>query len=242
MDRCFSRVLRITPYVADPKKVRYGRTMAASQVIRVVVILLCFQVLPVSSAIARSTADRYEMRVALDPAQARIAVSGVVMFPTPLPASGAPLRLGLGRGMASPSFELIIAGSPMARRAAWSVVDIRGDFIWSVASRGRERSRVWRFHYDVSAPSRGSLLRRAEFAFAEAGSHSWYPRRLDTRAAVRSSTKLRLMDHRVDGGPTGSPGDELAALRFSASLVGALVRCGTVLVVDSTVPFPEVTA
>jgi hypothetical protein len=55
--------------------------MAASQVIPVIVIMLCFQVLPASSAIARSTADRYEMRVALDPAHARIAVSGVVMFP-----------------------------------------------------------------------------------------------------------------------------------------------------------------
>ena len=116
---------------------RYGRTRAASQVIRVVVSLLSFQVLPASHVLARSIADRYEMRVALDPAQARIAVSGIVLFPTPLPASGDPLRLALGRGMASPSLEIISAGSPTARRAVWSVVDSTADdIIWSVASSG----------------------------------------------------------------------------------------------------------
>jgi hypothetical protein len=101
--------------------------MAATKIVRVVALGLCFQVLPVSHAVARSIADHYEMRVVLDPGRARITVSGVVLFPTPLPASGAPLRLSLGRGMASPSFEVLIAGSSTARRAAWSVVDSTAD-------------------------------------------------------------------------------------------------------------------
>lgn len=200
--------------------------MAVSQVIRVVVILLCFQVLPVSSAIARSTADRYEMRVALDPAQARIAVSGVVMFPTPLAASGAPLRLGLGRGMASPSLELVIAGSPMTRRAVWSVVDSTADdFIWSLASSGSGTISGVRFHYDVSAPEPGFLFYVGhEFAFAEAGSHSWYPRRLDTRARGEIEYEAPPGWTIVSTGVrTGSPGDESRGhFRFSASFASEL--------------------
>lgn len=200
--------------------------MAASRVIRVVDILLCLQVLPLSSAIARSTADRYEMRVALDPAQARIAVSGVVMFPTPLPASGAPLSLGLGRGMASPSLELVIVGSPMARRAVWSVVDsTEDDFIWGVASSGSGTISGVRFHYDVSAPEPGFLFYVGhEFAFAEAGSHSWYPRRLDTRARGEIEYEAPPGWTIVSTGVrTGSPVDESRGhYRFSASFASEL--------------------
>ena len=158
--------------------------MALSKAVRIFVIGLCLQGFPASHAIARSIADRYEMRVHLDSTRARIAVSGVVMFPAPVPASDAPLRLSLGRGMASPSLEAIIAGAP-ARRMTWSVVDSTADdFIWGVASSGPGSISGVRFSYDAASPEPRFLFYVGrDFGFAEAGSHSWYPRRPDARAS-----------------------------------------------------------
>src|SRR5262245_48011407 len=120
------------------------------------------------------------MRVDFEPARARIAVSGVVLFPTPLP-TGAPLQLSLGRGIVAPSFELLVAGAP--RRVAWSVVDSTADdFTWNVRSPVPGPISGVRFRYDVSSPEPRYLFYVGhEYAFAEAGAHSWYPRR-DTRA------------------------------------------------------------
>ena len=166
------------------------------------------------------------MRVALDPAQARIAVSGVVLFPTPLPASGAPLRLSLGRGMASPSFEILIVGSQTPRRVAWSVVDsTEDDLIWSAASADPGSISGVRFHYDVASPRPGFLFYVGhEFAFAEAGSHSWYPRRLDARASGAIEYEAPPGWTVVSTGVrTGSPGDESRGhYRFSASFASEL--------------------
>ena len=199
--------------------------MATSKLVSVIVSVLCFQVLPASHALARSIADRYEMRVDLTPARARIAVSGVVMFPMPLPA-GAPLRLGLGRGMPSPSFEVIVAGSPTARRAAWSVVDsTEDDFIWSVASSEPGSISGVRFRYDASAPEPGFLFYVGhEYAFAEAGSHSWYPRRLDSRASGEIEYEAPPGWTVVSTGVrTRSPGDESSGhFRFTASFASEL--------------------
>jgi hypothetical protein len=85
--------------------------------------------------------------------------------------------------MASPSLELIITGST-ARSAAWSVVDsTTDDYVWSVSSSGPGSIAGVRFRYDVSSPEPRYLFHVGhEFAFAEAGWHSWYPRRPDTRA------------------------------------------------------------
>jgi hypothetical protein len=154
--------------------------MAASNLVRVVALGLCLHVFFASRVIAGTTADRYQLHVTLDPPRARIAVDGVVTFPKP---AGAPLRLSLGRGMASPSFEIITTGSP-PRSVAWSVVDSTADdFIWSVSPSAPGPISGVRFRYDVSSPKPGFLFHVGhEFAFAEAGSHSWYPRRPDTRA------------------------------------------------------------
>ena len=114
------------------------------------------------------------MRVELDPGRARIAVFGVVHFETPT----TPLRLSLGRGL-SPAFQILGADSTAT---AWSVVDsTEDDFIWSASARGSVPA--VRFRYDVSAPAPRFLFYVGnEFAFAEAGTHSWYPRRPDSRA------------------------------------------------------------
>jgi hypothetical protein len=200
--------------------------MFAIQVARVVVIALCFQVLPFSHAVARSIADHYDLRVTVDPARARIEISGVVLFPTPLPASEAPLRLSLGRGMASPSIEIIGDASQPARRAAWSVVDSTADdFIWSVVSSGPGAISGVRFRYDVSTPEPRFLFYVGDdFALAEAGSHSWYPRRPDTRARGEIEYEAPPGWTVVSTGVrTSSPSDESRGhWRFVASFASEL--------------------
>ncbi|MGH7725320.1 MAG: hypothetical protein ACREOU_07815 [Candidatus Eiseniibacteriota bacterium] len=128
--------------------------------------------------------------------------------------------------MASPSLELIVAGSPTAPRAAWSVVDSTADdFIWSVASSGPGTISGVHFSYDVSAPEPRFLFYVGhEFAFAEANSHSWYPRRLDTRARGEIEYEAPPGWTIVSTGVrTGSPGDESRGrFRFSASFASEL--------------------
>ena len=156
--------------------------MQASRMIRIVLAAIGLGVFPVSGALARTIADHYGLRVALDPARARIAVSGVVTFPTPLPAS-APVRLSLGRGLGAPSFEIVRSGASPAPAVASVVDSTEDDFIWSVASPGQGTISGVRFRYDVSAPEPRYLFSiGADYALAEAQSHSWYPRRPDARA------------------------------------------------------------
>jgi hypothetical protein len=196
--------------------------MTASQLARITGIGLCF-LLPVSHARAASLTDRYEMRVALDPLRARIAVSGVVSFPTPVPASG-PLQLTLGRGMVSPSFEVLRSGS--AERASWSVVDsTEDDYVWGVTSSALTGISGVRFRYEASSVEPRYLFYVGpEFAFAESNAHSWYPRRLD--ALARGD-----IDYEVPAGwtvvstgiRTSSSGDSAAGrFRFTASFASEL--------------------
>ena len=144
---------------------------------------VCWLLFLASHAAAGSIADRYTMHVVLDPDRGRLAVSGDVVFETPLATSGAPLQLSLGRGMTSPSFQLLTAGAA-PRPAAASIVDSTADdFVWSLAPSGSGRIVGARFSYEASNPEpRTYFYAGKRFFFAEAGDHSWYPRRSDTRA------------------------------------------------------------
>ncbi len=160
--------------------------------------------------------DRYELHVTLDPAHTQMAVSGAITFPRPVPASAESLRLSLGRGMTPPSFEPMGASSPQPA-ARWTVVDSTDDdYIWSASSPGSGPVSGVRFNYVVSSPEPRYLFYLGrEYAFAAAGSHSWYPRRPDTRARGEIAFEFPAGWTLVSGGVRAE--DAPGRARFAAS-------------------------
>jgi len=85
--------------------------------------------------------------------------------------------------MTSPVFEIVSPGAATAH-LAWAVVDSTDDdLVWGVATPVAGSIAAVRFHYEAWHPEPRYLYYiGADFAFAEAGTHSWYPCRPGARA------------------------------------------------------------